>query len=64
MTIDTRNGRGAELLPIMSYAPDFVQDIGEKPNQYDENGNRLYGPDGKALVIDVIDCVGKEVIRE
>jgi len=52
------------LLPIISYAPDFVQDIGEKPNQYDENGNRLYGPDGKALVIDVIDCVGKEVIRE
>ena len=64
VTIDTRNGRGAELLPIISYAPDFVQDIGEKPNQYDENGNRLYGPDGKALVIDVIDCVGKEVIRE
>jgi len=62
--INTTTGRGAELLPVISYSPDFVQDIGEKPNQYDENGNRIYGPDGKALVIDVIDCVGKEVIRE
>ncbi len=62
--INTNTGRGAELIPVISYAPDFVQDIGEKPNQYDENGNRIYGPDGRALVIDVIDCVGKDLTRE
>tara|TARA_B100000131_G_scaffold54079_1_gene48992 strand:- start:1102 stop:3636 length:2535 start_codon:yes stop_codon:yes gene_type:complete len=64
VVVNTTTGSGAELLPVISYSPDFVQDIGEKPNQYDENGNRIYRPDGRALVIDVIDCVGKEVIRE
>ena len=45
--INTRTGTGARLLPVISYSPDYVSDIGEKPDR-----NRV-------LVIDVIDCVGK-----
>ena len=35
---------GAELIPIISYSPDFVSDIGERPNS-------------GILVVDVVDCV-------
>ena len=31
----------------MSYSPDYVSDIGEKPDR------------NKVLVVDVVDCVGK-----
>ena len=44
VTINTKTGVGARLLPVVSYAPDFVSDIGEKP-----------GPG--ALVVNVVDCV-------
>ena len=44
VTINTRTGLGAELIPIISYSPDFVSDIGERPNS-------------GILVVDVVDCV-------
>lgn len=44
VTINTKTGLGARLLPVVSYAPDFVSDIGERP-----------GPG--ALVVNVVDCV-------
>ena len=47
VTINTKTGAGARLLPVMSYSPDYVSDIGEKPDR------------NKVLVVDVIDCVGK-----
>ena len=58
VTINTNTGRGAELIPVISYSPDFVQDIGEDP---DRDGS---GQDGRPLVLDVIDCVGKPLTRE
>ena len=45
--INTRTGTGARLLPVISYSPDYVSDVGEKPDR------------SRVLVIDVIDCVGK-----
>ena len=47
VTINTKTGAGARLLPVMSYSPDYVSDIGEKPDR------------NKVLVVDVVDCVGK-----
>ena len=44
VTINTKTGIGARLIPVVSYAPDFVSDIGERP-----------GPG--ALVVNVVDCV-------
>ena len=44
VTINTKTGVGAKLLPVISYAPDFVSDIGERPAP-------------GALVINVVDCV-------
>ena len=32
VTINTKSGIGAELLPVMSYSPDFVSDSGTAPN--------------------------------
>ena len=58
VTINTNTGRGAELIPVISYSPDFVQDIGEDT---DRDGS---GQDGRPLVLDVIDCVGKPLTRE
>ena len=42
--INTKTGVGARLLPVVSYSPDFVADIGEEP-----------GPG--MLVVNVVDCV-------
>ena len=33
VTIDTKTGIGARLYPIMSYSPDYVSDIGERPSR-------------------------------
>ena len=44
VSINTKTGLGAKLLPVVSYSPDFVSDIGERP-----------GPG--ALVVNVVDCV-------
>ena len=43
ITINTNTGLGAQLVPVISYSPDFTRDIGEEPDQ--------------KLVVDVIDCV-------
>ena len=62
VTIDTKTGIGARLYPIMSYSPDFVSDIGERPGRdggvvgggiepTDESGR------GGTLFVKVIDCV-------
>ena len=42
--INTKTGVGARLLPVVTYSPDFVADIGEEP-----------GPG--MLVVNVVDCV-------
>ena len=42
--INTKTGVGARLIPVVSYSPDFVADIGERP-----------GPG--MLVVNVVDCV-------
>ena len=47
VTINTKTGTGAKLIPVVSYSPDYVADVGEKPDR-----NRV-------LVVDVVDCVGK-----
>ena len=44
MTINTKTGLGAQLLPVVSYSPDFVSDIGERPS-------------AGTLVVNVVDCV-------
>ena len=62
VTIDTRTGIGARLYPIMSYSPDYVSDIGERPGTdggivgggiqaTDESGR------GGTLFVKVVDCV-------
>lgn len=62
VTIDTKTGIGARLYPIMSYSPDYVSDIGERPSRdggvvgdgirpTDESGR------GGTLFVKVIDCV-------
>ena len=62
VTIDTKTGIGAKLYPIMSYSPDYVSDIGERPSRdggvvgggiepTDESGR------GGTLFVKVIDCV-------
>jgi hypothetical protein len=62
VSIDTKTGIGARLYPIMSYSPDFVSDIGERPARdggvvgggiepTDESGR------GGTLFVKVIDCV-------
>ena len=62
VSIDTKTGIGARLYPIMSYSPDFVSDIGERPGRdggvvgggiepTDESGR------GGTLFVKVIDCV-------
>ena len=62
VTIDTKTGIGARLYPIMTYSPDFVSDIGERPSRdggvvgggirpTDESGR------GGTLFVKVIDCV-------
>ena len=62
VSIDTRTGIGAVLYPIISYSPDYVSDIGERPNRdggvirdgiaaTDESGR------GGTLFVKVIDCV-------
>tara|TARA_Y100000022_G_scaffold172337_1_gene159259 strand:+ start:114 stop:2684 length:2571 start_codon:yes stop_codon:yes gene_type:complete len=43
ITINTNTGLGAQLVPVISYSPDFTRDIGEEPDQ--------------KLVVNVIDCV-------
>ena len=48
VTINTKTGIGARLIPVISYSPDFVSDIGEKPDGT-----------GSVLVVNVVDCVGK-----
>jgi len=45
VTINTRTGTGARLIPVITYSPDYVADVGERP--------------AKALIVDVVDCVGK-----
>ena len=42
--IFTSTGLGAELIPVITYSPDFVADIGERPG-------------AGMLVVDVVDCV-------
>ena len=64
VNILTNTGIGAELIPVISYSPDFVQDIGERPDRVDSDGNPITGADGRPLVVDVIDCVGKPLTRE
>ena len=44
VTINTKTGLGAQLLPVVSYSPDFVSDIGERPS-------------AGTLVVNVVDCV-------
>jgi hypothetical protein len=44
VVLNTSTGLGAELIPVISYSPDYVADIGERP-----------GPG--MLVVDVVDCV-------
>ena len=62
VSIDTRTGIGARLYPIMSYSPDYVSDIGERPSidggvvgggilPTDESGR------GGTLFVKVVDCV-------
>ena len=48
VSINTKTGRGAQLIPIINYSPDYVSDIGEKPDGT-----------GPILVVDVVNCVGK-----
>ena len=64
VTINTKSGIGAELLPVMSYSPDFVSDSGTAPNIDGGFGGGRSGiptPDGAraggSLFIKVIDCV-------
>ena len=64
VTINTRSGIGAELLPVISYSPDFVSDSGTAPNVDGGFGGGRTGiptPDaaraGGNLYIKVIDCV-------
>ncbi len=45
VTINTKTGIGARLIPVISYSPDYVADIGERP--------------APNLIVNVIDCVGK-----
>ena len=47
VSINSRTGTGAKLIPVVSYSPDYVSDIGEKPDR------------SRVLVVDVVDCVGK-----
>ena len=42
--LNTSTGLGAELIPVISYSPDYVSDIGERPSS-------------GMLVTDVVDCV-------
>ena len=62
VSIDTKTGIGARLYPIMTYSPDYVSDIGERPSRdggvvgggiepTDESGR------GGTLFVKVIDCV-------
>ena len=44
VTINTKTGLGARLLPVVTYSPDFVSDIGERPS-------------AGTLVVNVVDCV-------
>ena len=44
VTINTKTGLGAKLLPVVTYSPDFVSDIGERPS-------------AGTLVVNVVDCV-------
>ena len=44
VTLNTTTGLGAELIPIISYSPDYVSDIGETPSS-------------GMLVVNVVDCV-------
>jgi hypothetical protein len=44
VVLNTSTGLGAELIPVISYSPDYVADIGERP-----------GPG--MLIVDVVDCV-------
>ena len=64
VTINTRTGIGAELLPVISYSPDFVSDSGTAPTVDGGFGGGRTGiptPDGARaggnLYIKVIDCV-------
>ena len=64
VTINTRTGLGAELLPVISYSPDFVSDSGTAPTVDGGFGGGRTGiptPDGARaggnLYIKVIDCV-------
>ena len=45
--INTKTGTGAKLIPVVSYSPNYVADVGEKPDR------------SRVLVVDVVDCVGK-----
>mgnify|MGYP001232584143 CR=1 FL=1 len=63
VSIDTRTGIGARLYPIMSYSPDYVSDIGEKPSRDGGIIGRggIVSTDearrGGTLFVKVVDCV-------
>ena len=61
VTILTKTGRGAGLIPIMSYSPDFVADSGAAPTTDGGFGGGVTVPDGARaggnLYVKVVDCV-------
>ncbi len=62
VTLNTRTGRGAQLIPIISYSPNFVADSGARPSiDGGFGGGGIPIPDGaKAggnLFVKVVDCV-------
>lgn len=64
VSIDTRTGIGARLYPIMSYSPDYVSDIGERPSRDGGIAGGSSGIDatdeakrGGTLFVKVVDCV-------